>query len=329
MEYRRVGNSNLRISELSLGAWLTYAEKGEKVARECIRAAFEAGVNSFDNADVYGKGRAETIMGTVLKNLRRSDLIIASKVFYDMAPGPNDRGLSRKHIMESCDGSLRRLNTDYLDIYYFHGFESEQLGVLNPNMEEAVRAMDDLVRQGKILYWAVSNWDTAQIARAWGLADKWMLYKPVAVQPEYHMFQRSPVETDLGRLAGDLGFGLMTYSPLNHGILTGKYNDGIPADSRFANPHHEWRHLRRSLTQEKIDRVRKLTKVAEGVGGTVTQLAIAWLLRLPQVSSVIVGASSLSQVEENLKSLELKNRLTPDVLERIENILGNKPQLAL
>jgi voltage-dependent potassium channel beta subunit len=318
MEYRRLGEHGLKVSELSLGAWLTFGEQiDEDTARECMLAAHEAGVNYFDNADVYAQGQAEIVMGKIVKDLKRSDLVISSKVFWPMGPGPNDRGLSRKHIMESVHNSLKRLGTDYLDLYFCHRYDPET------PMEEVVRAMDDLVHQGVILYWGTSEWRGGQIAHAVGVARQWGLYPPAVEQPQYHMFKRDVVETELLEAVHQHGIGVVTWSPLASGILTGKYNDGIPAGSRL--DRQEW--LRRNLTQDKIDKVRQLTAVAKELDTNVAQLALAWLLRLPEVSSVITGASRVSQVHENLKAVELKDKLTPDVLERIETILGNDPKL--
>jgi voltage-dependent potassium channel beta subunit len=318
MEYRRLGEHGLKVSELSLGAWLTFGEQiDEDTARECMLAAHEAGVNYFDNADVYAQGQAEIVMGKIVKDLKRSDLVISSKVFWPMGPGPNDRGLSRKHIMESVHNSLKRLGTDYLDLYFCHRYDPET------PMEEVVRAMDDLVHQGVVLHWGTSEWRGGQIAHAVGVARQWGLYPPAVEQPQYHMFKRDVVETELLEAVHQHGIGVVTWSPLASGILTGKYNDGIPAGSRL--DRQEW--LRRNLTQDKIDKVRQLTAVAKELDTNVAQLALAWLLRLPEVSSVITGASHVSQVHENLKAAELKDKLTPDVLERIETILGNDPKL--
>jgi voltage-dependent potassium channel beta subunit len=316
MEYRHLGKCGLKVSELSLGAWLTFgAQIDEDTARQCMQAAYQAGVNYFDNADVYAGGQAEMVMGKIIKDLKRSDLVISSKVFWPVGPGPNDRGLSRKHIMESLHNSLQRLRVDYLDLYFCHRYDPET------PVEEVVRAMDDLVRQGKVLYWGTSEWRGGQIAHAVGLAKQWGLYPPAVEQPQYHMFQRHVVETELVEAAHQFGVGLVAFSPLASGILTGKYNDGIPAGTRL--DQQEW--LRGYLTPEKIGKVRQLTSIARELGASTAQLALAWLLRLPEVSSVITGASRASQVQENLQAIELKHKLTPEVLRRIEAILGNDP----
>lgn len=318
MEYRRLGHYGLKVSEFSLGAWITFGgQVGEDVARECILAAYEAGVNFFDNADIYSGGNAEIVMGKIIQDLKRSDLVISSKVFWPTGPGPNDRGLSRKHIMESCHASLKRLDTDYLDLYFCHRYDPET------PVEEVVRAMDDLVHQGKILYWGSSEWRGGQIAHAVGLTRQWGLYPPAVEQPQYNMFTRQIVETELVEAARQHGVGLVVWSPLASGILTGKYNEGIPASSRIADPNYAW--LQREVTAERTAKVRQLTEVARDLGASVAQLALAWLLRLPEISSVITGASRVSQVHENLKAAEVKAKLTPEVLARIEAILGNNP----
>jgi voltage-dependent potassium channel beta subunit len=320
MEYRRLGQCGLKVSEFSLGAWITYGgQVGEKESRKCLLAAYEAGVNFFDNADVYANGNAEIVMGEAIKDLKRSDLVISSKVFWPTGPGPNDRGLSRKHIMESCHASLKRLNTDYLDLYFCHRYDPD-----TPE-EEVIRAMDDLVHQGKVVYWGTSEWRGGQIAQAVGLGRQWGLYPPVVEQPHYNMFTRDIVETELVEAARQHGVGLVVWSPLAGGILTGKYNDGIPADSRMADPNYAW--LRQSVTQERIFKVRQLSEIAHHLGASMAQLALAWLLRLPEISSVITGASRVSQIHENLKAAEVKAKLTPEVLARIEEILGNNPQV--
>ena len=320
MDYRKLGRNGIKVSEFSLGAWVTYGgQVGEDVALECMKAAYDCGVNFFDNADVYAMGQAETVMGNVIKKLglKRKDLVISSKVFWPTGEGPNDRGLSRKHIMESVHTSLKRLDTDYLDLYYCHRYDPEV------PLEEVVRAMDDLVHQGKILYWGTSEWRAWQISDATALARQWGLYPPVVEQPHYNMFQRDIVETELADTANEHGIGLVVWSPLASGVLTGKYNDGIPEGSRMADPDYTW--LQALITEDRITQVRQLTEVARDLGATVAQLALVWLLRNPEVSSVITGASRADQVRENMKALELKEKLTPDVLARIEEILGNDP----
>jgi len=318
MNYRQLGRTGLKVSELSLGFWVTYGNQvGLDVAKSCVSAALEHGVNYFDNADIYGKSEAEKVMGAIIKDLDRSKLVLSSKVYFPMSDDPNDRGLSRKHIMESVHKTLKRLGTDYLDMYFCHRYDYES------PLDETVRAMSDLVQQGKVLYWGVSEWRAGQITNAYRIAEKWGLYPPQVEQPQYNMFHRHRVENELAPNVDDLGYGLVVWSPLASGILTGKYNDGIPSGSRMSMESMNW--LQKYLTQEKVEKVRKLSAVADELGCSMAQLAIAWLLRMPQVSSVITGASRPEQVHENMKALDVLPKLTPDVLDHIEEILQNDP----
>jgi voltage-dependent potassium channel beta subunit len=326
MEYRRLGSGTLKVSELSFGAWETIGRLDEATARQLLHTAYEAGVNHFDNADEYsGLGNAELAMGRIIKDMKRTDLILSSKVFWDVGDGPNDRGLSRKHIMETADASLKRLGVQYLDFFYCHRYEAKVIDQVDPNLEEVVRAMDDLIHQGKVLYWGTSCWTSFQLSQAFGLCREMNLYKPAVEQPQYNMFVREAVEKDLVYAARKLGFGLITFSPLFNGILTGKYNQGIPADSRLTNPHFTWLGFEKEITPERVEAIEKLTELAHELEGSLPQLAIAWLLRLPEVTSVILGASKVSQLQENLRAVELKDKLTPEVLARIEQILRNNP----
>ncbi|NPA31502.1 MAG: aldo/keto reductase [Chloroflexi bacterium] len=318
MQYRRLGHaSGLKVSAIAYGAWVTFGNQlGEKEARELIHRAYDLGVNFFDNADVYARGQAEILMGKAIRDLPREALVISSKVFWPTMPGPNGRGLSRKHVMESIHASLRRLGVDYLDIYYCHRFDPET------PLEEVVYTMDTLIRQGKILYWGTSEWTAAQITRAWAIAQANHWAPPVVEQPQYNMFHRRRVEEDLVPLARDLGIGLTTWSPLYQGILTGKYNDGIPPGSRASLESMAW--IRDRITPERIAKVRALTEVAQELGITTAQLAIAWLLRLDEVSAVITGATKMEQLEENIAAIEAVDKLDEAVLERIEQILGSE-----
>ena len=326
MEYRRLGSGNLKVSELSFGAWETVGRVDFETSRELMLTAYEAGVNHFDHADEYsGKGNAEQVMGKIIKEMKRSDIIISSKVFWDVGPGPNDRGLSRKHIVETVNASLKNMDVEYLDFFYCHRYEAAVIDQVNPNLEEVVRAMDDLIHQGKILYWGTSCWSSFQLMQGYATAEKYNAYKPVVEQPQYNMFVREAVEKDLVYAARKLGFGIVTWSPLYNGILTGKYNNGIPAGSRLADTNFTWLQFDKEITAERVEKVKKLTELARDLGGSMAQLAIAWLLRLPEMTSVILGASKVSQLKENLKAAELRKKLTPDVLERIEEILGNNP----
>ena len=328
MDYRRLGHYILKVSELSFGAYLNIANYGdEKNAHDLMMTAYEAGVNFFDNADEYGgTGNAEKIMGRIIKDMKRTDIILTSKCFWDSGPGPNDRGLSRKHIVETVEHSLRNMDVDYVDIYFAHRYEAAVIGQTEPHLEEVVRAFNDLIVQGKILYWGTSCWTAAQLSRAYGMCEKWGLHKPVVESPEYSMLRRDPVELDLRDNARRLGYGIAVWSPLCNGILTGKYNDGIPKDSRLGDERVAWLEYDKDLTSENVDKVRKLTEMAQDLGGSMPQLAIAWLLRIPELSSVILGATKVKQLKENLKAAELKKKLTPDVLKRIDEILGNNPR---
>lgn len=319
MHYRRLGRSGLKVSEISLGAWVTFGSQvDEKKATEMLHAAYDLGVNFFDNADMYADGQAEVIMGKAIRGLPREALVISSKVFWPTMPGPNGRGLSRKHVVESVNASLKRLGLDYLDIYYCHRYDPDT------PIEEVVYTMDMLIRQGKILYWGTSEWRAWQIVAAWQFAHANHLAPPVVEQPQYNMFQRERVEAELTPVCQEYGIGLTTWSPLLFGILTGKYNDGIPAGSRATLRGYEW--LQQHLIPERLEKVRQLSALAAELGMTTAQLAIAWLLRRKTVSSVITGASRLEQLQENVAAGGLHEHLTDPVLDRIEQILDNAPE---
>ncbi|MBP8858313.1 MAG: aldo/keto reductase, partial [Anaerolineaceae bacterium] len=291
MHYRRLGKSGLKVSELSLGAWITFGNQVDEArAAEIIKAAYDQGVNYFDNADVYAAGAAEIVMGKAIKDLPREALVISSKVFWPTMPGPNGRGLSRKHITESVHASLRRLQLDYLDLYFCHRFD------VDTPVEEVVRTMDDLVHQGKILYWGTSEWTAPQIVQAVAVARQYGLVPPTMEQPQYNMFHRERLEEELLPLAQEFGIGFTTWSPLYYGLLSGKYNNGVPEGSRAAMTEMGW--IRDRFTPEKIDMVRKLTTLADGMGVTTAQLALAWILHRKEVSSVITGATRVEQLDE-------------------------------
>jgi voltage-dependent potassium channel beta subunit len=321
MNYRRLGSAGLKISELSLGSWVTYGgQVGEDVAQKCMSAAYDAGVNFFDNAEAYAQGNAEVVMGNVIKKMgwRRESLIISSKVFWG-GEGPNDLGLSRKHIYEACRNSLRRLQLDYLDLFYCHRPDP------NTPIEETVRAMDDLTHQGKILYWGTSEWSAADIMRAHALARELGLTPPQMEQPQYNMFHRDRVEKEYLSLYREIGLGTTIWSPLASGVLTGKYNKGIPTNTRATLKGYEW--LRESLiTPERIEKVKQLQPLAEDLGCSMAQLGLAWCLKNPNVSTVITGASRPEQVTENMKAVEVAPKLTAEIVERIEKVLQNKPE---
>jgi voltage-dependent potassium channel beta subunit len=299
----------MKVSTVALGSWLTYGGSvADGVTSDCVRAAIEHGVNFIDLADVYAQGEAERVVGQAIKDYKRSNLVISSKLFWPMSENVNDRGLSRKHIMESVEGSLKRLSTDYLDIYFCHRFDPET------PLEETVRAMDDLVHQGKILYWGTSVWEANQIEDAVEIARRFNAYPPQVEQPRYNMLDRH-IEPEIMPTCARHGIGLTVWSPLAQGLLTGKYNDGAPAGSRGAISN--W--LDDELNEENLDKVRQLTAIAEGLGITTAQLALAWILRRPEISCVITGATRPEHVESNVKAVEIK--LDADVLERIETIL--------
>ena len=312
------------MSELSLGAWVTYGgQVGEDVAAQCMSKAFELGVNFFDNAEAYAHGNAETVMGNVIKKLgwRREDIVVSSKVFWG-GKGPNDQGLSRKHIYEACRNSLKRLQLDYLDLFFCHRPDP------TTPIEETVRAMDDLVHQGLILYWGTSEWSAAEIARAHGLAMQLGLTPPQMEQPQYNMLHRERVEKEYLPLYTEIGLGTTTWSPLASGLLTGKYSGGIPPGSRASLNGYQW--MQESiLTSENKAKVKGLEPIAKDLGCSMAQLALAWARRNENVSTVIIGATSPKQVEENVKSLDFIPALDEGVMERIEGVLQNKPDLSI
>jgi len=314
VQYRKLGRSGLKVSEISLGSWLTYGGYVEKHrAMETIRLAYELGVNFFDTANTYMRGEAEKIVGEALRNYPRSSYVVATKVWGVMGDGPNDRGLSRKHIREQCEASLKRLNLDYIDLYYCHSFDP------TTPMEETLRAMDDLVRQGKVLYVGVSNWTAAQMVEAVNIADRNLLDRIVASQPPYNMFHRG-IEQDVIPVGEKYGIGQVVYSPLAQGVLSGKYKhaDDAPEQSRAADERGR-QTIRRYLNETNVERVGKLKAIADELNLTLSQLALAWVLRQPNVSSAIIGASRPEQVEENVKASGVT--IPQEALERIEQIL--------
>ncbi|WP_044477278.1 aldo/keto reductase family protein [Paenibacillus antibioticophila] len=311
MEYRKLGRTGLKVSEISLGSWLTYGGYVEKEnAVRSIETAYDLGINFFDTANVYEKGAAEELVGEALKAYPRESYVLATKAFWPMGDGPNDRGLSRKHVMEQVHASLKRLGHDYVDIFYCHRHDPET------PLDETLRTIDDLVRQGKVLYVGVSEWQASQIAEALTVADRYLLDRIVVNQPIYNMFQRY-IEQEVMPLSERHGIGQVVFSPLAQGLLTGKYTSAtdLPADSRAAKLDG----MRKGITEEKIAKVRELEKVAAELGLSVGNLALAWILRKPIVASALVGASRPEQVIENVKASGVK--LSEDVLARIEEIL--------
>lgn len=299
MPYRPLGRSGLRLSALALGGWTTFggSVRDRGLVRQIIHRAFERGINFFDIADVYARGESERMMGEVLRELPRHELVISSKVFWPMSDDPNDRGLSRKHIVESVHKSLKRIGVDYLDLYFCHRYDP------STPLEETARAMDDLVRQGKVLYWGTSEWEASQLEAVHALCEDKGLYPPQVEQPQYHLLARQRVEGAVAPVAQKLGMGMVTWSPLASGMLSGKYDEGVPEGTRLAQI--EWlRDLVR--TEANVERVRRMKTLAEQHGCTRAQLAIAWVMAQPGVSSVILGATSMAQLEENLGALEPK-----------------------
>ncbi len=324
MPYRRLGKSGLKVSALSFGSWVTFgSQMGEEIARDCMKIAYDNGVNFFDNAEVYAEGKSEEIMGQVLKKMGwgRDTYIVSSKVFWGGGRATQS-GLSRKHIVDACHAALRRLQVEYLDLYYCHRPD------YSTPIEETVRAMHDLVTQGKILYWGTSEWNAQQITEAFQVARELRITPPTMEQPQYNLLHRDRVEKEYLPLYKNYGLGTTIWSPLASGILTGKYNEGIPTGSRMTVDGYEW--LRKQMEspegQTKIEKTRRFTALATEIGTHPARLAIAWCLKNPYVSTVILGASRASQVEENLKALGDLKLLTKEVILKIEGIFQNQPE---
>jgi voltage-dependent potassium channel beta subunit len=319
MQYRRLGSSGLQLSALAFGAWVTFGGQVERgAARDLIAAAWDHGVNFFDNAETYGNGEAERLMGDVIADLRlpRDGFCVSSKVMFGAAsdPLPTQRGLSRKHVTDACNDALKRLRVDYLDLYYCHRPDPDT------PIEETVSAMDVLIRQGKVLYWGTSEWSAAQIREAHRIAHAHHLQPPSMEQPQYNLLHRERVELEYASLYAELGMGLTTWSPLASGLLTGKYNEGVPDDTRLGREESAWlqRGVLGTSEDRRVARARRLTAVGAELGVAPAQLAIAWCLRNPHVSSVILGASRVSQLLENLQALDVGNRLTEADWQRVE-----------
>lgn len=316
MRYRKIGKWGIKVSEVSIGSWLTYGgHVDEKNSIEQIHFAYDRGINFIDTANVYAQGKSEEIVGRAISSMRRESLVIATKVFFEMGDGPNDRGLSRKHVMEQCNSSLKRMGTDYVDLYQCHRYDP------GTPMEELVSTMDVLTRQGKILYWGVSEWPADKIKEAVDLAQKMNAAPPISNQPCYNMFARN-IEPEILPMCDKLGLGQVVFSPLAQGALTGKYKPGQPhPEGSRASREKEGYWLRGDLlSDETLEKVASLTKIAEELGVSMAVLALAWCLRLPSVSSVIIGATSSKQIDENIKASGVN--LTPQVLDRIEKILS-------
>ena len=324
MNYRRLGKSGLKLSELSFGSWVTFSSQmDESAAAECMKTAYDAGVNFFDNAEVYASGKSEEIMGNVLKKVQwsRDTFCVSSKVFWG-GEKPTQRGLHTKHITDACHAALRRLQVDYLDLYFCHRPDRQT------PIEETVRAMDNLVRQGKILYWGTSEWSADEIRAAYGLARQYNLMPPTMEQPEYNLFHREKVELEYLRLFQDEGLGTTIWSPLASGVLTNKYKDGIPQESRMMLEEYDFLKRRHESPQgqDRVEKTQRLAGFADELGISITHLSLAWCLKNTDVSTVILGASNVDQLKENLKAADVVKKLTSDVMEGIEEIVQSKPK---
>ncbi len=322
MEYRRLGKSGLQVSTLSLGSWLTFGKQiGDDVAEQLMITAYEAGVNFFDNAEIYARGQSEIVMGKILKKLNwdRTSYVVSSKVFFgDGRKKPNQTGLSRKHVVEACHDALRRLQVEYLDLFFCHRPDK------NTPIEETVRTMNDLIRQGKIFYWGTSEWSAQEIMEAHMVAEKYGLIGPTMEQPQYNMFHRDKVEVEYGQIYKTVGLGTTIWSPLASGVLTGKYLNDNPTDTRLNMDGMEWL-KERSLNEEKNKKVKELKKIADELGTSLPKLAVAWCAANPNVSTIILGASKVHHLEETLESLEVLPLLTEEVMSKIEEVLNNTP----
>jgi voltage-dependent potassium channel beta subunit len=317
VNYRRLGSAGLQLSEISLGTSITFARQvDDDTALACLTTAYEGGVNFFDTAEAYAKGRAETLLGQLLKKTgwRRSSYVVSTKFYWGLHDGPNEiNTLSRKRLMEGITGSLQRLQMDYVDLVFCHRPDPET------PIEETVRAMDDIIHRGYALYWGTSEWGAVEIMQAYAVARQYGLYPPQMEQPEYHLFHRRRVEQEYARLYKEIGLGTTIWSPLGGGVFTGKYNQGVPVGARGSLPGQEW--LKESVTPERVKKLLALAGVAGDLDCSLAQLALAWCLKNPNVSSVITGASRPAQVTENLKAGETAAKLTPEVLTRIDAIL--------
>jgi voltage-dependent potassium channel beta subunit len=310
------------VSALSLGSWVTFGNQlDEKKAGNCMAAAYDAGVNFFDNAEVYAHGQSETVMGAALRNLgwRRGSYLVSTKIFWGLEEGPNEKNtLNRKRLFEAIDGSLKRLQLEYVDLLFCHRPDPET------PIEETVWAMHDIISRGKALYWGTSEWSGAEVMEAWQIADRHHLRKPIMEQPQYNMFNRERVELEYLRLYKDIGMGTTIWSPLASGMLTGKYIKGIPAGSRPTLEGYDWL-VPRVTDPARLGVVKKLMPIAAELGISMAQMALAWCLKNPNVSTVITGATTVEQVGENMSALASVEKLTPEIMGRIDEILDNKP----
>lgn len=314
MEYRRLGITGMKVSAVSIGAWLTYGNSVDfKTAETCLNTAINSGINFIDCADVYARGKAEETVGKVIADKDRTKLVLSTKAYFPMSDDPNDQGLSRKHIIDSVHKSLKRLGTDYIDVFFCHRYDTDT------TTEETVRAINDLIKQGKIMYWGTSMWDSQYVDEAVRIADEFNAYKPVVEQPLYNMLDRHVVEGDLEDAVSDHALGLVVWSPLAGGVLTGKYNDGIPEGSRATE--FDW--MSENLADNRIAIARDLKMVADDLGVEMSALALAWALNHHNVDSVITGATKPEHVTSNLKALDIE--WSPELEQRLDDVLKNKP----
>lgn len=325
MQYRQLGKTGIQISAFSLGSWLTFGKQiGDDVAEQLMTTAYDAGVNFFDNAETYSRGKSETVMGNILAKTKwpRSSYMVSSKVFFGYEENkPNQRGLSRKHIVEGCDAALRRLQVDYIDLYFCHRPDKQT------PIEETVRAMDYLVKSGKILYWGTSEWNVAEIMQAHLEAARHHLTPPVMEQPQYNMLERKKMEDDFLHMFRHEGMGTTIWSPLASGVLSGKYLDKFPEGTRLSIEGLDW--LKdRNLTEDRLNKVRNLKKIADECGISLPVFSLAWCLKNPHVSTVILGASRVEQFNENLSALDKIDLMTDDIMRRIDEVMGTKPILS-
>ena len=322
MEYKRLGKSGLPLSVLSFGSWITFGKQiDDRVARELMKTAYDNGVNFFDNAEVYARGRSEMVMGKILKEMNwdRDSYCVSSKVFYGAKKKPTQKGLHRKHVIEACEQAMQRLNVDYLDLYFCHRPDPET------PIEETVWAMNTLIQQGKIFYWGTSEWSADQIIEAHTVAEKNHLVPPTMEQPQYNMLHRDRVEREYAMLYARYGMGTTIWSPLGSGFLTGKYLHNPPQDTRLSMQGLEWLKEEKFNDVQAMDKVKKLKKIADSLGVAMATMAIAWILKNPHVSTVILGATKVEQLLENLSAVEVIPMLTNEVMARIEKVLQGEP----
>jgi voltage-dependent potassium channel beta subunit len=324
MEYRKLGNTGIQISALSLGSWITFGKQIEdNISEKLMSVAYDAGINFFDNAEIYARGQSEIVMGKALKNLNwpRSSYLVSSKVFFGYETDkPNQRGLSRKHILEGCEAALKRLQVDYIDLFFCHRPDK------NTPILETVQAMNTLIQQGKILYWGTSEWSAQEILQAHVEAARHQLIGPVMEQPQYNIFERRKMEDDYLHLFKYQGMGTTIWSPLSSGLLTGKYLGDVGA-TRLSIQGMEWLH-ERNITPARLEKVKALKNISDSIDVSLSLFSLAWCLKNPNVSTAILGASKVSQLEENLKAIEVVEKLTDEIMQQVDAVMENKPVLS-